>query len=187
MNKLKQLWMLALVILFSFKGLSSAQPFINVASSNDGNGLFSYTFTLGSPTYAWGLSLNNGSLQMHFNGLQGVFNPAGWTSSTDANNLVTWTRTDNNLTLLGSPSITFSIQSSYTQSTLYNQSGLPGDLYPRGVMVGGVYEISTLNGVTGGYETFSYFGPTSVPEPTTAALIAVTLIGFCGRKLRETS
>ena len=181
MKKLKQLWILALLTFLSCKGVSSAQ-LISVASSNDGNGLFSYTFTLGDPTYAWGLSTNNGLLMMRFNGIQQAFNPSGWTSSIDANEIVTWQCLNNSLVLLGSPAITFSIQSSSVQTALYNNLTFPNDPYPLGVMVGNAYEISSHNGAGGGYERFSYIGPAVVPEPSTTAIIAVALMGLCHRR-----
>jgi hypothetical protein len=182
MNKLNQFWILALAIFLSCKGLSSAQPLINVASSNDGNGLFSYTFSLGNPTYAWGLSTNNGFLTMRFHGIQQAFNPLGWVSSIDTNDVVTWRCLNSSLVLLGSPAITFSIQSSSFQPVLYNDFTSPDDPYPRGLMVGGAYEISSHNGIAGGYETFSYVGPAIVPEPATTSIIAVALLGLCHRR-----
>ncbi len=180
MNKLKQFWILALVLFLSCKGVSSAQ-LISVASSNDGNGLFSYTFTLGDPTYAWGLNTNNGMLMMRFNGIQQAFNPLGWTSSIDANEIVTWQCLDNSLILLGSPAITFSIQSSSVQTAAYTNFTFPNDPYPLGVMLGSAYEISTHNVAGGGYERFSYVGPAVVPEPSTTAIIAAALLGLFHR------
>ena len=174
--------LLAFAILTCDLAIVRAQPFVSVTSTNDGNGLFSYTFTLPSSTYAWGFTSNSSAMQMRFHGLETVFSPAGWASEIDTNNLVTWRYQNTDVVLFGSPSITFAIQSSSTTSALYNGLGASDPDYPRGVVFGTLYEQSPLNPFVVGYETFAYVGPAIVPEPSSAALLTGVLIGLGFRR-----
>ena len=174
-----------LLILAGFTcGLSVANAqLISVLSTNNGNGLFSYTFTLGNPSYAWGFSTNESELTMRFHGIQTAFSPAGWISEVETDDFVTWRYVNTDLVLLGNPSITFAIQSSSIGTALYdNILGSPVPDYPRGIVVGSVYDVTTLTGFAVGYETFSYIGPTLVPEPSAVALFGVAFC-FVGSRL----
>ena len=159
-----------------------SNPNISVTSTNNGNGLFSYTFTLANPNFAWGFSTNQTTMTMRFHGVESVFSPAGWTSQIDTNDFVTWRYLNADLVLLGDPSITFAIQSSSTTSALYDMFGSPDPDYPRGIVVGSIYDAPNRTPLLGGYETFSYIGPAVVPEPSSSALFLAAAIGVvCNR------
>jgi hypothetical protein len=156
---------------------AQSNPNISVSSTHDGTGLFSYTFTLGNPNFAWGFSTNQTTLTMRFHGVQTVFSPAGWTSQVDTNDFVTWRYLNADLVLLGDPSITFTIQSSSTTTALYDRFGPPDPDYPRGIVVGAIYDAPNRTPLFGGYETFSYVGPAVVPEPSSSALFLTAALG----------
>jgi len=154
-----------------------------VSSTNDGNGLFSYTFTVGDASYVWGLkgdpATGTGSIGMTFYGVVEVINPAGWHSSVNPQGWVQW-RFTNGIAYLGQPPVTFSIRSSSTVPAAYDDS--PG--YPRGSILGSVYDINTHDHLAGGFQTFPYLGP-AIPEPATVPMLAagaVLLLVASGRK-----
>ena len=161
--------------LFASAWMACAQPFISVSSATDGNGLFSYTFELGSPSYVWGVSSDNGDISMQSHGILDIISPAGWTATVDANEFITW-QPLSGTSYVGQPSLTFSVRSSYTGSILYDQWGVSDPVYQRGVIAGTLYTLPDHQGVALGYESFTFLGPQVVPEPSCLALIGFALL-----------
>ena len=171
-------------LLLQTAGGTSAQIYLSVASSDNGSGLFSYTFTLNSPTNAWGMQLNNGALLMQFHGLQNAFSPAGWTASI-TNDFVTWNYTNAGTVFLGSPAITFSIQSSSTVPVLYNDFPGGDNFNTRGVVFGTLFSLPSQQGIGGGYEAFPYMGPAQVPEPAIGLWLMLGGAALASRRVRR--
>jgi hypothetical protein len=149
----------------------SAQTHVSVSSANDGNGLFSYTFGLGSDSsYVWGLNVDQGNIVIPSHGILDIISPPGWTATVDSNEIISWQPTSSEWAFIGQPSLTFSVQSSSTEAVLYDEP--PGDSYPVGGVAGTLFTSSDHQGVAGGIEMFSFFGPQEVPEPSSFALFA---------------
>ncbi len=149
----------------------SAQTYVSVSSTNNGNGLFSYTFSLGSDSsYVWGVSADNGDISIPSHGILDIISPPGWTATVDSNEIITWQSTSDECVFIGQPSLTFSVQSSSTEAVLYDERF--GGSYPMGLVGGSLFTIPDHQGVALGYERFSFFGPEEVPEPSSFALFA---------------
>jgi hypothetical protein len=164
-----------LTILFASAWMASAQQNVSVTSTTDGNGLYSYTFNLGSSSDVWGVSPDNGDIYMQSHGIIDVINPPGWTDTVDANGFITWQPASGTV-YVGQPSLTFSVLSSDTDSTLYNQWGVSDPTYLEGAISGTLFTLPDYQGVSSGYETFSYLGPQAVPEPSSFALIGFAFL-----------
>lgn len=162
-------------IIFASAWLASAQQYVSVSSTTDGNGLFSYTFDLGSSSYVWGVSSDNGDIYMQSHGILEVISPPGWTATVDANEFITWQPTSGTV-YVGQPSLTFSVLSSYTDSILYDQWGVSDPVYLKGIIGGTLFTVPDHQGVGGGFETFSFLGPQVVPEPSSFAVIGFALL-----------
>ena len=148
---------------------AQAQGYLSVSSTTDGNGLFSYTFDLGSSGYVWGVSSGGVSIQVY--GIENVISPNGWSATIGTNNLITWRPIDGTA-YLGQPPVTFSVQSIYSGVVNYNQTA-PSSPYQEGTVLGAVYTASDHQNQGGGYENFSFLGPEPVPEPATLTLLSL--------------
>jgi len=128
-----------------------AQGTFSVVSTNDGNGQFSWIFSVSGGSYP-----EVDQFKMKLYGVQDTFSPLGWTATTDADDFVTW----NYLGTGGAPftglPITFSIQSASTQAILYG--GIGNVVYPDGLYSGAVFG------------RFMYEGPLQIPEPSQGLL-----------------
>lgn len=139
---------------------AAADDTITVNSSDDGHGLYSYTFLPGSTNEYFSL----GSIIIQSHGILGTTQPPGWTVSIDTNDNIEWDYTDNYLPL--SNSVTFSVQSGYPVPRLYNDFNYPSEL-AEGFLFLIVYSEPDQGGeLGGGYERFSYFGPSTNGAPT---------------------
>ncbi len=165
--------LLATLILASAR-MVSAQENISVSSTTDGNGLFSYTIDLGSSSYVWGVSSDNGDVYIPSYGILDVISPTGWTASVDAYQGITWVPTSGAV-YLGQPSVTFSIISSSTETALYDQP-LGSGGYQKGAVFASLYTQSDHQGVALGYEEFSFIGPEAVPEPSGIVLFSFAVL-----------
>jgi hypothetical protein len=172
-------------LIFASAWMASAQGYVSVSSTSDGNGLFSYTFDLGSSFHVWGVSSNNGDVYIPSYGILDVISPPGWTASVDAYQGITWVPTSDTV-YLGQPSLTFSVLSSSTGTALYDQP-LGSGGYQKGAVFGSLYTLPDLQGVGGGYEEFLFIGPEAVPEPSGIALsvFAILLVTVTRRFLAQ--
>ena len=164
---------------------ASAQNALTVNSTTDGNGLFSYTFSLGPDPYAWCISqANGGGIQIQSYGIFDLRSPPGWNATVQPSGLITWQPSGSDPVYVGQPSLTFSVQSSSTEAITYDQSDEP---YPTGTLFGVVCSLPDHEGIALGLEGFSYLGPQEVPEPSSFALLILgTLVGApVGRFLRR--
>lgn len=128
-----------------------------VDSTHDGNGFFSYTFRRGNAPYVWGLDTWPASgIGIQSYGILEVVSPPGWTNSVTPGGWITWSVTDE-IRFLDEPA-TFSIRSSLAEAVAYDHGGTGP--YPRGVIVGSVYELpGRTNQLGGGYQNFNLIGP----------------------------
>lgn len=134
-----------------------AQSMCQVDSTNDGNGLFTYTFHRGDQPYVWGLSPDFGVIDMLIYGILEVQDPPGWTHSVSTNSYIRWSVT-NGLVFLDDP-VTFSVRSFLVETATYDHWPPPGH-YPRGIIVAGAYGLpGHTNTFSGGYEVFVFIGP----------------------------
>ena len=139
---------------------------LTVVSFTDENGFFSYTFTRGPDPFLWGMDLSGGIVIRSY-GIQAVFDPVGWESTVDNSGNITWEYVDEGTWFIEDVPVTFSLQSSISQSTMYDSTD---PSYPRGVVMGGTYDMNYEYEAVG-FERFHHFGP--VPEPSTAILLLV--------------
>ena len=143
---------LVVVLMVAAKAVS-ALP-CDVLSTNDGNGLFTYTFQRGDAPYVWGLDTNR-SINLTSYGVLEVHTPPTWTYSIIDRELLVLTPT-RGTNFLDEP-VTFSVRSCLTESTRYDS--LAGR-YPAGIIVGVVYALPERTEMLGGgYQSFSYVGP----------------------------
>jgi len=162
-------------LVFTSAWMASAQQNVSVSSTTDSHGLFTYTFDLGPAPYVWGISPDNGDIFMQSHGILQVISPPGWTATVDANEFITWQPTSGTV-YVGESSLTFSVLSSYTDSILYDQWGVSDPDYLKGMIGGTLFTVPDHQGVTGGFETFSFLGPQVVPEPSCFGIIGFAFL-----------
>ena len=153
---------LVATLIFASTWMALAQGNVSVSSTTDGHGLFSYTFDLGSTSYVWGISPDNGDIYIQSHGILEVITPPGWAATVDVNEFITWQPTNGTI-YIGQPPLTFSIISSYTNSILYDQWGTSDPVYLKGLIGGTLFTVPDHQGVGGGFETFSFLGPQVAP------------------------
>ena len=156
-----QRFLVIILLLRAFMNPASGLP-CHVDSTDDGNGLFTYTFHRGDDPYVWGLGATyggvvNGLIALQSYGILGVQEPSGWSHSISDAGLITWLPT-NGLTFLDEP-LTFSVQSCLAETATYD-SWPEQARYPAGFIGGTVYELpGRTNALEGGYQTFIFTGP----------------------------
>ena len=139
--------------LFAAAEFASGLP-CDVVSTNDGNGLFTFTFQRGDTPYVWGLQ-TNGSITLQAYGVLEVRDPPGWTHSVLDPGLITW-RPTGGTNFLDEP-VSFSLRCCLTEATVYEQTS---DTYPPGIILGIVYALPERTEMLGGgYQSFTYIGP----------------------------
>jgi hypothetical protein len=161
-NNLTKCW---LAVALSLLGIQAAHSddSLTVTCTNNGSGLYSYTFSRGTEYYFWGV-LTGSAIQLRSYGVLQTFQPEGWSGSVDTNGVVAWQYT-NGVGYLDVPT-TFSILSSYAMPTAY-EDWLPlGTPFGRGIISGGVFTARNDDPFEGGYVTFPYVGPNPNPIPT---------------------
>jgi hypothetical protein len=171
-----------LAVLVAWSWRAPAQSLMTVASTTDGNGLFSYTFSPGIDPLIWQMEVGAGTIAIPSHGVLGYTTPEGWTARVDQNETVVWERVGASI-LLGQPPLTFSIRSSFTQSVVYD-GPVGSEPNPSGVIIGVVYFLPDYQRGEGGFQWFSFIGPQSIPEPSSFALFGLAAL-FTGptRKL----
>src|SRR5215218_5059100 len=71
-----------------------AGRYLTVTSTDDGHGLYSYTFSRGDEPYIWGFSNTNEVILMKSYGIIETLQPPGWTSTVDSSGMITWCYTN---------------------------------------------------------------------------------------------
>ena len=165
---------------------SAGAGMTTVQSSTDSNGFYSYTLTCGDEPYWFGGDSNVLGISVLSRAIVAIFDPPGWSSSTDTQSRITWRRSDGTAWLCGTNAVTFSLTSSIKDPVLYDEP-IDSTAYPRGTVVGEVYGTNGIlfnapstNGTASanvvGYETFPFVGP-AVPEPCLLAALCALLFG----------
>ncbi len=162
--KIKKIFALAFVICcvnFLFGNL------VSVISSNDGNGLFTYTVSSADEPYYFGGDTNLLKIIIPSAAVVSTSNPPGWYSTIDIHNTVTWRCTNSFLWYIDGASRKFSLLSSFPETCVYTGSfaGLvQGEIYNTNYSL---YVSGATNAVVSqnvvGYEHFDFEGP-AVPE-----------------------
>jgi hypothetical protein len=107
-------------------------------------------------------------------GILDVLSPPGWTASVDSNQIISWQPTAGTV-YLGQPQVTFSVLSSFSGTTTYDQPfGLGG--YQKGLVGGSLYTLPDYHIAGSGYEEFSFIGPQAVPEPSSFMLFGCGML-----------
>jgi hypothetical protein len=139
---------------------AAADDTVTVNSSDDGHGLYSYTFSSDSTNEYFTL----GAVIIQSHGILGTTQPPGWTVSIDTNDYIQWDYTDGYLPLTNA--VTFSVQSGYPVPRVYNDVDYPSEL-AGGISLIIVYADPAFQlELGGGYQRFSYFGPSTNGAPT---------------------
>src|ERR1700722_17229949 len=127
-----------------------------VTSTDDGHGLYSYTFSSTSTIQYFDL----GEILIQSHGILGTTQPPGWTVSIDTNDFIYWSYLTNQEVELTN-TLTFSVQSSYPVPRLYNDENYPSQLS------GGIAIITVFSDpdyqveLGGGFIRFNYQGPST--------------------------
>jgi len=168
-----------------FRATTAFATLATVSSSNDGNGLFSYTFSLGTDPYVWGLANGNGTIALRSEAVLQIYSPAGWSGTWQPDGWVNWSYTGPGTVFIGEPSLTFSILSESTTAIAYNEPLAQEGNFPRGVIGGGAYTYPDHTGLAVGYESFDFIGPAPIPEPATGTLLSIGAISLLALKRRQ--
>jgi hypothetical protein len=134
---------------------------LSVTCTNDGNGLYSYTFAQGDDPYVWGIG-GTATLSMPSYGVLQTFQPPGWSATLDPDGWISWQVT-NGLVYLEDP-VTLAVRSTFTASRLYD-GAYGASPFPAGYIVGVVYSLPDHVAFLGGYEAFPFIGPDPIPPP----------------------
>lgn len=137
---------------------------LSVVSSNNGTGLFTWTFTKGDESTVWRLDGTFGSIGIQSYGVQQAFTPAGWAVTNDGSDFLQWTYTNGTWYMEDTP-VAFSIQSVFTNSTLYTND--LGNFFPNGALAGTICQ-SNHTPIAPGFDQFVITGPQ--PRPNFSSL-----------------
>lgn len=175
---------------------SAHADLITVSSLTDGNGMFSYTFSPGDEQLFYNMGASgSGGVRMILEGVQSVTVPDGWEYVVlDEPFFEGWYRfrSTEPTFILDSGSVTISIVSIYTNSAEY--SGDPNYVYPPDHSIpfcmgiaGGQIANEAHEIISGGSEYFTFIGPASVPEPTSALLlmIGIGILTLSGKRFAQ--
>lgn len=132
-----------------------------VTSTDDGHGLYSYTFSSTSTIQYFEL----GEILIQSHGILGTTQPPGWTVSIDTNDYIYWSYLTNQNEPLTN-ALTFTVQSSYPVPRLYNDISYPSQL-ADGISVLIVFSDPDYEmELGGGFMRFNYQGPSTNGAPT---------------------
>lgn len=136
--------------------------FLDVQSSADGHGNFTYTLwgSSDNPDFAFYFTPGSGSLSIRAYGVVDIQSPPGWQGSYNAEGLVTWQYVGAGGAWIHDTPLTFGLSSSYGGEAVYSP----------GVAAGPFCEYGNPNNGGWGTERFSYLAPAVVPEPSAMAL-----------------
>jgi len=148
--------------------ISAQNLMLSVSSSNNGRGLYSYTFTNGSSVFFWGISPSSPGIYLQSCGVLQTFQPAGWTATVSPGGLVNWQVTNGNFYF--DQGVTLSVLSSSTVPRIYNDpSG--STFFSTGTLLGEIYTNNTPASLLGGgTASFAYVGPNTNSAPTLACV-----------------
>ncbi len=144
----------------------SHELFLDVQSSSDGNGNFTYTIggSSSNPDFAFYFTPGSGVISIHASGILGIQAPPGWQGSADNDGLVTFQCTDPEGAWIHDVPLTFGLSSAIGTATVYDDGAASGPFCEYG---------NPDNGGQG-TESFSYLGPVVVPEPS---VIPIWMLG----------
>lgn len=139
---------------------------LEVFSSDNGRGLYTYTFTNGASEYFWGISPSSQGIYLQSYGVIQTIQPSGWAATVSPSGLVNWQVT--NGTFYFNQGVTLSVLSSYAVPRNYDgKSG--NSFFSPGTLLGEVYTNDTILSLQGGgSSTFAYVGPNTNSAPTLA-------------------
>ena len=139
---------------------------LTVVSSDNGRGLYSYTFTNGNSIFFWGLSPSSPGIYLQSYGVTQTIQPPGWTATVSPSGLVTWQVT--NGIFYFDQGVTLSVLSTCAVPRLYNDK-TGNSFFSTGTLLGEIYTNNTpLSFLGGGSSSFSYVGPNTNSAPTLA-------------------
>jgi hypothetical protein len=162
-NKFKRCLLVVVLSLLCVQAVR-AQTYLSVTCTNDGNGLYSYTFSKGTSSLYFYAVTTNTSILVPSHGVLQTFQPEGWSSSVGTNGWVTWMPT-NNIQYLNAPT-TFSILSSYKVPRDYNDWPPFSGPFSQGFLTGDLMTNRNDIAVSGTYYIFPFVGPDPNPIPT---------------------
>jgi hypothetical protein len=157
------------------------RDFINVTSTTDGNGLFSYTFSPGNGPFLWCLTPTSGNFYIQSHGILEVISPPGWAATVDLNEGISWRPTSGSI-FVGQPPVTFSIRSMFTDSVVYDEWPPGSTLYTSGVLGGAMFTLPDLQNANIGLVWFPVIGPQIIPEPSSSSLAVVVVAAWFLRR-----
>ncbi len=130
-------------------------------STDDGHGLYSYTFN--PPT---NLYFTIGQVFVKSYGILGTTQPPGWSPTIDASGNIEWTYLTNQYQPFTN-TLTFTVQSSYAVPRLYTDTNFSSPTY-QGLALLNAYLDPTYQHKLGASATlrFDYFGPSTNGAPT---------------------
>lgn len=148
--------------------------FLDVQSTSDGNGNFTYKLWGSSDNtdFSFYFTPGSGTIAIQAYGVLDIQTPPDWQGTVSSDGLVTWQYAGPGGAWLHDVPITFGVHSSISEATLYDGE----TLYPRGMTSGPYCEYGNPNNGGWGTESFSYVGSV-IPEPSAAALFC---LGICG-------
>ena len=191
--KFFKLFFLSQIILFNCIGFGTM---LNIVSTNEGNGKFTYKVSAGTEPYYFGGKTDLLKIVLPSENVIETYNPEGWSSTVDVDNTVTWICTNSAITFIDSNEFIFSLISDNIEQTNYNNSF--GEFYSKGFVQGEVYsndyslyylksgsgnKVASAN--IAGYETFAFIGPV-VPEPFLFINCYLLFIIYYRRKFKST-
>jgi hypothetical protein len=151
--------------------ISAQNGMLSVISSNNGRGLYTYTFTNGGSIFFWGLSPISQGIYLQSYGVIQTTQPAGWTATVTPGGLVNWQVT--NGTFYFDQGVTLSVFSSFAVPRYYNDD-TGGTFFSTGTLLGEIYTNDSVASFLGGGSTsFVYVGPNTNNAPTLACAPAV--------------
>jgi hypothetical protein len=135
--------------------------FLDVQSSSDGNGNFSYSFTGSSdnPDFGFYFSDGLGTISILATGVEAVYAPPDWQGLVTSDGLVTFQYTGLGGVWIQNTPVIFSLNSSIFATKVYDSVGETSAPFT---------EFGNPNNGGWGTEAFSYLGP--VPEPSAKAV-----------------
>ena len=147
----------------------SHDQFLDVQSTSDGSGNFTYTIwgSSDNPDFSFYFTPGSGTISIQAYGVLGIQSPPDWQGSVGSDGLVTWQYAGPGGVWIHDDPLTFTLQSSIPMTTLYDGE----TLYPSGITSGPYCEFGNPNNGGWGTESFSYVGSV-VPEPSATAILA---------------